>query len=244
MAARRAGLIDESSDAAEAATAKIRRVLPEALGRRLDTLLATASFTAPARRAAAAETDVLLSLADATRQRRPVTFTYTDRGGRTSRRTLHPHGIVAHGGRWYVTGEDAGRRTARTFRVDRIRSVQIGTGSFVVPDDVDPTEQLLTGLADTPWRHEVSVRVQGTADEVRARLPIGLATVRSIASPPADEPWVRLRLRAERLDWVPALLASLDRAFVIEHPDNLRDVPRARAHRLLAWADRSEGGCP
>ena len=45
MAARRAGLIDESSDAAEAATAKIRRVLPEALGRRLDTLLATASFT-------------------------------------------------------------------------------------------------------------------------------------------------------------------------------------------------------
>jgi len=90
----------------------------------------------------------------------------------------------------------------------------------------------------------VSVRVQGTADEVRARLPIGLATVRSIASPPAGATGPRARRRAERLDWVPALLASLDRAFVIEHPDELRDATRARAHRLLAWADRSEGGCP
>ena len=35
--------------------------------------------------------------------------------------------------------------------------------------------------------------------------------------------WLRVDLRAERLDWVPAVLASLDRPFVIEQPD-ARDV--------------------
>jgi hypothetical protein len=39
-------------------------------------------------------------------------------------------------------------------------------------------------------------------------------------------------MRAERLDWIPPVLAALDRPFVIEHPAELRDLVRALARRL------------
>src|SRR6201999_3925868 len=63
VAGRRAGLVATSAADLESAAAKVRRVLPEKLGRRLDALLATAEFTAPSRPVTSPETDVLLTLA-------------------------------------------------------------------------------------------------------------------------------------------------------------------------------------
>ena len=67
------------------------------------------------------------------------------------------------------------------------------------------------------------------------------ASVASIEEAAADpdpqaEGWLRVDLRAERLDWVPAVLASLDRPFVIERPDELRGLVVALAERLAASA--------
>jgi hypothetical protein len=53
---------------------------------------------------------------------------------------------------------------------------------------------------------------------------------------PEPERWLRVDLRAERLDWVPAVLATLDRPFVIERPDELRGLVVALAERLAASA--------
>src|ERR1700721_2004041 len=104
VAGRRAGLVTTSAAAMESATAKVRRVLPEKLGRRLDALLATAEVNAPARAVTSAatspETDVLLTLAEAARRRQPVAISYTGWDGHRSQRTLHPYGIVVHSGRW------------------------------------------------------------------------------------------------------------------------------------------------
>ena len=63
---------------------------------------------------------------------------------------------------------------------------------------------MLASLARTPWAHEVVVRVHGDADAVQRRLPLGLAVIT-----PDEHGWVRVELRAERLDWVPATLAGL-----------------------------------
>jgi len=121
VAGLRAGLVTASATAMENAAAKIRRVLPEALGRRLDALLATADFTTAARPAATRETGVLLMLAEAARHRRPVAVSYTTRDGRQSERTVHPYGIVVHSGRWYVTG--SGWTGSRPQRCCRGRSI-------------------------------------------------------------------------------------------------------------------------
>jgi predicted DNA-binding transcriptional regulator YafY len=245
LTGRRGGAaVAASAVATESAAAKVRRVLPRKLGRRLDALLETVEFTEGPRTAAAApETEVLLSLAEAARQRSPVALGYTSRDGRRSERTVHPYGIVAHSGRWYVLGADSTSGEERTFRLDRIVSTVVLPGAFDVPEGFDPADRLLTGLAGTPYLHSVSVLVEGAAEQVRARLPAGLATVREVlperdgGSGGAVRPRVRVRLRAERLDWVPSVLAGLDLPFVIEEPEELRGHVRALAERLAEAAD-------
>jgi predicted DNA-binding transcriptional regulator YafY len=87
----------------------------------------------------------------------------------------------------------------------------------------------------------VSLRVRGTAEDVTARFPAGIATVQELPESETAEAapgrWVRVRLRAERLDWIPGVLARLDRPFVIERPDALRDHVRTLAQRLTESAE-------
>ena len=54
-----------------------------------------------------------------------------------------------------------------------------------------------------------------------------------------DEGGVRVRINAERLDWVPAVLAGPGVPFVIERPDALRDLVRDLARQLSAAAGDS-----
>ncbi|MDT0455979.1 WYL domain-containing protein [Streptomyces sp. DSM 41527] len=278
LAAQRAGLVTTSAAASESAAAKLRRVLPKALGRRLAALPAAADFTARPRPAAAPDAGVLLGLAEAARHQRPVALTYTDRKGRGSDRTVLPYGLVAHSGRWYLTGADpaAGEGEVRTFRLDRITAATVQPGSFTVPPAFDPVTTVLDSLAQTPWRHEVSLRVHDSVQHLRRHLPADIATLSTIpvaAAPDGTDPadtdpanadpgdtdpaaagrarpdspsgpapaddltgWLRVRIRAERLDWIPPVLAALDRPFVIEHPAELRTLVQELAHRLGAHA--------
>lgn len=235
LVGRRTGLVAGSDEARESAAAKLRRVLPEKLLGRVDALLQSTGFSAPERPIVAPQARVLLLLAEAARDHRPVAITYTDRDGRSSERTLFPYGIVAHSGRWYVAGADSASSEVRTFRLDRISAPAVRAGSFETPADFDAVEHVVAGIARTPWTHAVSVRVSGTVEQVSALLPAGIATVHEIDPDPADgSARVRVELSAERLDWVPALLARLDRPFVIERPEALRELVRALARRLDA----------
>jgi predicted DNA-binding transcriptional regulator YafY len=227
---RRAGVGGAEAVATDSASAKVRRVLPRALARRLEALLSTAAFTAATRGAAPPGTGVLLTLAEAARRRHPVAIDYTSWRGGSSQRTLNPYGLVFHAGRWYVTGADSARDQIRTFRLDRIGTATPLPGSFDVPDHFDPTAQVISGLADVRYPHEVSVVLHTSAEQVRAKIPASMAQLREV------EGGVRLTLRANRLDWAAAVLAWLGCTFVIEHPDELRAEVHALAARLAACA--------
>lgn len=243
VAGRRSGLTTATGTASETAAAKIRRVLPERLARRLDTVLESLAFTAPPGESAVPETAVLLCVADAVRHHRPISIRYTAADGRRSERTLHPYGLVAHSGRWYVTGADPEIGEDRTFRLDRIADARTLPGSFEPPAGLDPAQRVLAGFATARYRHDVVLRIQGTVEQIRARLPAAVATVAEMpaAADSGDEGWLRVEVRAERLDWLPPVLASLDRPFVIERPDELRDRVAALADRLAASARRTPG---
>ena len=234
--ARRAGLLPDGS-AAERATRKVHGALPEPVARRVDDVLASTAFTDAERAPAEPRTRTLMIVATAARARRPLWFHYAARDGRRTVRTLHPHGVVAHNGRWYATGHDVQRGEVRSFRLDRMHGVSILPGEFAPLPGFDPREALLQGLASTPWRHEVSVRVDGPADDVARALPTGLALVDPDPQAPADAPRCIVRLRAERLDWVAALFAGLNRPFTVDGPDELRVELRALADRLRRAAE-------
>jgi predicted DNA-binding transcriptional regulator YafY len=208
----------------------VRRVLPRRLAARLDALLRTVGFTAPERADAAPETDVLLLIAEAAGERRAVTIGYRAADGSRSERTLHPYAVVAHHGRWYVTGADSASGQERTFRVDRIHTAALLPETFAAPENHDPAVRLLTALAEAPRRHAVSVLIQAAPGHVDLRVPPGLGAVEPITVD--GRPWVRPRRQVEELGWVPSLLAWIDRPFRIEEPVELRDHVRALAGRL------------
>jgi predicted DNA-binding transcriptional regulator YafY len=235
VAGRRAGLMTAAGTASETAAAKIRRVLPRRLAQRLDALLESVAFTSRPDGARESETETLLSVADAVRHRRPLAIRYRAADGRASERTLHPYGLVAHSGRWYVTGADPGLGQERTFRLDRIADARTLPGSFEPPPGFDPARHLLSGFAAAPYRHHVVLRVRGAAEQVRVRLPASVATVTEIPET-GPEPEVRVDLHAEQFDWLPGLLASLGLPFVIEQPDELRGLVGVLAARLAEAA--------
>jgi hypothetical protein len=89
----------------------------------------------------------------------------------------------------------------------------------------------------------VILSIQSTIEQIRARLPASVAIVEELpvagGADPETERWFRVQLHAERLDWLPPLLASLDRPFVVERPDELRDLIAALADRLATSARRN-----
>lgn len=243
VAGRRAGLTTTQRTANETASAKIRRVLPKHIARRLDTLLEALAFTDRPGALDYPDAGLLLTIADGVRHHRPVSIRYADRDGRRSERTLHAYGIVAHEGRWYVTGKDARIGEDRTFRLDRITDARTLPGSFEAPAGPGPAQRMLSGFATAAYRHQVTLRIHGTVEQIRARLPASVASLED-DEPAADENqaaerWLRVELRAEQLDWLPAVLASFDRPFVIERPDELRKLVTALAERLTSYAHRS-----
>lgn len=234
MAGRRAGLATATGTASETAAAKIRRVLPSRIADRLDAVLESLAFTAEPVDFPAPQTGVLLTVADAVRHRRPISLKYTTVDGRRSVRALYPFGLVNHAGRWYVTGADPELGEDRTFRLDRIADARTLPGSFEPPAGGDAAGRLLTSMARAPYRHTVTLRMQGTLEQIRTRLPASIAEVRE----DDDEGWQDVVIRAESLDWLPAVLAALDLPFVIERPDELRDRVVALADRLAASGRR------
>ena len=226
--------------ATESATAKIRRVLPQPLAARLDALLDTAHFPGRSHPGSAVENDVLLLVAEAARERRTLEIVHASRNGRTTERTVHPYGVVAHSGHWYLTGHDTLSQDVRSFRLDRITAAELGSDTFTAPAHVRPRDEVLRTLAQTPWRHLVSVRVHADPATIQSRLPPGLATITPLTD---EEGWTRVDIRAERLDWVPGMLATLDADLVVESPDELRGLLLALAQRLLtASSDQGRAG--
>jgi predicted DNA-binding transcriptional regulator YafY len=253
LAGRRSGLTTALGPAGETAAAKIRRVLPARLADRLQGVLDSIAFTggpAPGQDAAldardttdATDATVLLTVADAVAEHRPIAVGYTDRDGVRSERTLHPHAIVSHRDRWYLRALDPAVGQELTFRLDRIGSARTAPGSFEPPArDEKPEQALLTGFATANYRYEVTLHVQGTVEQIRRRFPASVATIQPLDGDgdrdgEAGPEWHRLDIRAERLDWLPPTLAALDLPFEIQRPDELRDRVLALAERLASRA--------
>lgn len=237
LAGERLGM-STTAPAADGALAKIERVLPQALREPLAAMRETLSFTANAVIAQTPESGILLALAQASRSRRTVGLAYRSRRDDQTERDLDPYGVVFHTGRWYLVGHDHLRGCLRTFRIDRIASVTPRTDHFTAPDGFDPVAHLTSTLAQGSYRWQVDVLIHGPFGEIARRLP------RSAVTLTARSTGVLMRARAERLDGMAHLLASLEWPFTINAPDELRQALRDLAHQLTAAADRPPGEPP
>ncbi|MGH3091034.1 MAG: helix-turn-helix transcriptional regulator [Gaiellaceae bacterium] len=229
-AARRLGL-DGTTESVDGALAKIRRVLPEALRRRVEALEPTLGFTTPATAGAPLPGNAVLLLADAIQRRRRVRTVYRSFAGAVTQRELSPHGLVVHSGRWYLAAHDHTRDDLRTFRIDRMRRTAVAEGrALAPPEGFDAVAHVSRSLARVPWPWEVEVLLSLPLDEAAQRIPATLAELSG-----ADEGTL-LRMRVSSLDWMARVLAGLDCGFTIRRPDELRGSVQALAHRLSECA--------
>jgi predicted DNA-binding transcriptional regulator YafY len=234
IAARRLGL-DSTTESVEGALAKIHRVLPDPLRRRVEALEATLGFTTPATAGAPVASESVLELAEAIRRRRRVRAAYRSYAGEETRRELSPYGLVVHSGRWYLAAHDHTRKALRTFRVDRMgRTVVNDVPALSPPAGFDAVTHVSRSLARVPWPWEVEVVLDLPLDEAAQRLPATLAELVDAGE------GTLLRMRVSSLDWTARLLAGLGCAFAIHRPEELRASVEALAGSLSNCAERKE----
>lgn len=217
----------------ESALAKIERVLPPELSRRIHSLregvslpvndhLGPPSFPDP---------HVLATLAQACLARQRCWMRYSRPDGDESAREVDPYGIGAFFGRWYLHGWCHLRNDRRTFRIDRIRRVDIVPETFEAPKEMDVIAAIEESLALswTTWR--IEIEVEAPASDVREYLPRSFAIVEGIGNGRS-----RIRASSNALEWFVLRIAELPFPMTIIEPLELRGAFRRSAARMLEIA--------
>ncbi|MGX1701117.1 helix-turn-helix transcriptional regulator [Microbacterium sp. NPDC055357] len=122
------------------ALAKLEQVLPAPLRRRVNALAETVQ-PAGINAGAAVSSEVLGELALACRDHERVRFTYTAASGEVTSRRVDPHALAPADRHWYLLCWDLERDDWRTFRVDRLESVEHTRVLFepkpLTPDEIE-----------------------------------------------------------------------------------------------------------
>lgn len=226
-----AGLgLSETVPAAASARAKLERVMPLALQRRLRATSEAIALELP-RTESTGDTTALAVLSSAAESRQRLQLHYATAGGEVSARAFDPYGLAWRSGRWYVVGHCHLRKGLRSFRLDRIRSLRPLPESFARPDKFDALAHLARAVATLPRAHAITVRLDCVLTEARRELHPGLGLLE------AAENGTFLHAQADDLDWFARELARLPFAFSVLRPPELRVALRACAARLLSRAD-------
>ncbi|NUW39389.1 helix-turn-helix transcriptional regulator [Nonomuraea rhodomycinica] len=218
------------------ALAKLERVLPSRLRRRVHALR---SMTVPMGGAGSAvDPACLTAIASACRDHETLRFDYRTHEGREGPRAAEPYRLVHSGRHWYLLGWDTGRAGWRTYRVDRL-SLRTPNGPRFVPrdpPDPDVAAYLSRSISSAPYRYRGRFTMHAPAEVVARRMP---ATVAAIE--PIDARSCTLTSGANDLDELAVWVALMDVDFDVHEPPELAGRLLVLSARLAAAA-RSLGG--
>jgi predicted DNA-binding transcriptional regulator YafY len=216
--------------AADDALAKIARVLPDRLTRRIERLRDEVSLLGEPESAPPASSETLLLIAEAVRRRRSLRIGYERGDGARSTRVIDPFGLVVRRGRWYVPAHDRASGELRTFRADRIGRATIGEPAAPPEPGFDAAAHVARMLARLPYEWKVEVRLDAPIETISRRVPATLAELTP------DGTGTRLELGTDSLDWAAGLIARLGADFEVIRPDELRSHLDELAARLVRAA--------
>jgi len=228
LAAGQLGL-KEATPAIASVQAKLERVMPAKLKRRVRAISESIDIVLPA----AEVTDdggALSPLTEAAQAQQRVAFDYCDHHGEQTRRELDPYGLVYRRGRWYVCGYCHLRADLRTFRIDRVQQVTPLDQHFVRPPAFDAVDYLHQSIIQAPRQHPVSLILHtdiATATQI-------MGDIEALLQQRDDG--LSLRTTTESLVWFARWLAWLPFPFTILEPQELKTVLCDQAHNLLEIA--------
>jgi predicted DNA-binding transcriptional regulator YafY len=215
--------------AVEGALAKIERVLPENLLKQARGLQEAIQFNVPAA-PVDLQSDLVVTLSSAVQQRRRVHLRYRAWSGEESERDYDPYGIVLNEGYWHTMGYCHLRQDLRTFRLDRILTLELGDESFERPEDFDVLGQVVHSIAFAAGAQEVEVLLETSMEHAREVIPAIMGTLEQAQG------GVIFRRTASQLEWIAHVLISLDFPVHVVKSDELRTTLREIAAKALRIA--------
>ena len=224
LAARSLALSD-AAPAVASAQAKLERVMPANLKRRVSAIDETVALDLSPYPGAPAN-DALLALSAAAQARKRVSMRYRAALRAETERDFDPYGLAYRGGRWYVVGMCHLRSGLRSFRLDRVLSVRPLEIEFTRPKDFDALGHLAFSIATLPRAHVIEVLLKTELHTAQRELFPSLGLLEQL------EDGVLLRAQADNLDWFARELSRLPFEFEIRRPTELRDALLKCAGRL------------
>ncbi|WP_394825495.1 helix-turn-helix transcriptional regulator [Pendulispora albinea] len=225
IAARGLGLA-AAVTAVASAQAKLERVLPDNVKRRVRAVDETVSLEL-SRAATPGDNGTLAALTAAAQSQTRVRLEYRTAQRDETRRDFDPYGLAYRGGRWYVVGMCHLRGSLRSFRLDRVEAVRPLDVRFIRPHGFDALEHVTLSLAKLPRAFSIEVLLETDIETARRALFPAAGVLEW-----TDEGTV-LRSQADDIDWFARELAHLPFGFRIREPAALREAVEAHAGRLL-----------
>lgn len=233
LAARQLGL-DDAAPAISSVEAKLERVMPEALKRRVRSISETTRIVLPQSQARYDDKSLLV-LTKGVQQERRVSLVYQPPDREPVPREIDPYGLVFRRGRWYIGGFCHLRQALRTFRLDRISKVHLCTETFARPRDFDAAKHLSDSLNNLPGNSAVSVLIHCRPEEVVDFLgfhPCSVDMFREVKN------GLLMETQTDSIDWFARWLAMMPADFTVQAPQALKDALLVQARRLQRIADQ------
>lgn len=225
LAARGLGF-SEAAPAAASAQAKLERIMPANLKRRVRAVDETVRLDI-VRAVAPADNDALVTLSSAALAQQRVFMHYRTPDGKDSERDFDAYGLAFRGGCWYVIGMCHLRQGMRSFRLDRIVKVETRAASFQRPPGFDALTHLRESLATMARGHAVEVLLKTDLQTASKHFFDAIGVFDQ------QEDGVMLRSHTDHIDWFARHLCSMPFDFQILSPVALRTSVAKAARRLL-----------
>ncbi|MGB0100165.1 MAG: WYL domain-containing protein, partial [Nocardioides sp.] len=163
---------------------------------------------------------------------RRVRLGYRPESGADRELEADPWAIVVRYGRWYLLGRSVAADAVRTYRIDRVSSVETLSETFEPPAGLDPVRALEEHLG-LGWEHAVSVLVEAPLEQVRAAVPRTLGRLEAV-----DEQTTRLVGSTRNAASFALQLGMLPAPFRVEDGEEVRKALAALGERLTVASGR------
>ncbi|HKU24195.1 MAG TPA: YafY family protein [Candidatus Sulfotelmatobacter sp.] len=221
------GAVSGIEEASVRALMKLEQVLPPRLRSRVAALH---GFVVPLEtRAPRVQADRLSFIANSCRDHEGIRFTYHDRIGSATTRTVEPHRLVHTGYRWYLVAWDLTREDWRTFRVDRVQGKLKTSTRFKPrkPPEGGFATFVSKSIAHVPNPYSARVTLHASMETLARRISPSLGALEAI-----DTQSCLLHTGAHSLEAITIHLLLLGVGFQVHEPPELVTYIRELTARL------------
>ena len=150
LAAQRLGL-SASGPAIQGALAKLDRLLPETQRAQVQSMQDFVSLGLEPVSRDHANAETILAMTSAARDATSIHLGYRSAAGDVTQRVVDPYGVAFQSGHWYVVTWDHFRNAIRTFRLDRVLTMEPTNETFQRPERFDVIEHIQRAIRELQY---------------------------------------------------------------------------------------------